>query len=66
MDELIRYQVRVESGTELSFEMRQPRRLRDGDRFNWQGRSFQVITVRFHPDHPRQAVAVVKRSDSHT
>ena len=63
MDELIRYQVRVESGTEVSFDMRQPQRLRVGDRFSWQGRSFQVVTVRFHPDHPRQAVAIVIRTD---
>lgn len=64
MDELIRYQVRVGSRSEPSFEIREPRSLRDGDRFNWQGRSYQVVTVRFHPDHPRQAVATVKRADA--
>ena len=62
MDELIRYQMRIETGTEASFEMRQPRSLRAGDRFDWQGRSYEVVSVRFNPDRPRQAVATVKRA----
>jgi len=62
MDELIRYHVRVESGAEPSFEMREPRNLHPGDRFNWQGRSYEVISVRFDPDRPRQAVAHVRRA----
>ena len=62
MDELIRYQVRLEAGAEASFEMRQPRSLRAGDRFDWQGRSYEVVAVRFDPDRPRQAVVTVKRA----
>ncbi len=62
MDELIRYQVRVQASTEASFEMRQPRSLRAGDRFTWQGRSYEVVSVRFDPDRPRQAVATVRRA----
>ena len=62
MDELIRYHVRVETGTEPSREMREPRSLHEGDHFNWQGRAYQVVSVKLDPDRPRQAVAIVKRA----
>jgi hypothetical protein len=64
MAELIRYHVRVVASNEPSFEMREPRRLREGDRVEWHGHAYQVVTVRFSPDRPHHGVATVARTIS--
>ena len=62
MDELIRYHVRVETGNESRFEIREPRRLKEGDRVEWHGNPYQVVSVTFDPEGRRQAVVAVRRA----
>ena len=61
MDGLIRYHVRVETGKESRFEIRDPRSLREGDRFEWHGNPYEVGSVTFDPDGRRQAVVMARR-----
>jgi urease accessory protein UreE len=62
--ELIQYHVRVETdtGAEQQFVMREPRLFREGDRFEWQGHSYRVVTVTFDPARPRLAAIKVERT----
>jgi hypothetical protein len=64
MAALIEYHIRVETGTGAvpRFVIREPRRLRVGDRVEWQGRSYRVLSVSFDPDRPHLAVATVERA----
>ena len=67
MHELIRYHVTVEagSGAEPRFEMRESRRLREGDTFEWQGRSYRVLSASFDPARPHLAVVKATRANSY-
>ena len=64
MNESIKYHVLVDGGTGAGpeFEMRESRLLRQGDVFQWQGRSYRVISVRFDPTRPRLAVIRAARA----
>jgi len=63
MTELVQYHVRVkDSGAGSQFVMREPRLLRAGDRFGWQGHSYRVVSVRFDPARSHQAAITVERA----
>jgi hypothetical protein len=67
MHELIRYHVTVEvgAGAEPRFEMREYRRLRDGDIFEWQGRSYRVLSASFDPARPHLAAVKAVRANGY-
>jgi hypothetical protein len=66
LNELVQYHVRVkaDTGAGSQFVMREPRLLKAGDRFSWQGHSYRVVSVRFDPARAHMTAITAERAGS--